>query len=296
MTLRQLEYLLEVVRQGSFTAAATALHVSQPTLSQQVRALEAEVGGPLLWRDRGPVRPTPAGKALLGHAQASVSSARRALENARRAVNAEPRALTLATVRSLASAVLPETLTRWHEQRPDVSIRLQEFASRVQVADAVAAGEADLGVGPLPPDWPGARIELGWEQLVLVLPSGDPLAHGEHDLTLDALAGREWVFYDEGHGLGEQALKACRAAGFEPQIAVRTAQVEAAARLAVAGLGPALVPIKNVGAELTPHVRGIDPPVAWRVWAYVAADELSDLTAEFTRVLVEGPWQRRARQ
>jgi DNA-binding transcriptional LysR family regulator len=294
MTLRQLEYLLAVAQSGSFTAAATRLHVSQPTLSQQIRALEAEVGGALLERPPGAVRLTPAGRALVGDAQAAVTSARRALSAGRRAIRAAPQMLTMATVRSLAAAVLPATIKRWHELHPDVSIRLLEFANRGLVTEAVVDGRADLGIGPLPQDWHGTRIELGWEQLVLVMPLSDPLAHAAHDLSLEALSGREWVLYDEGHGLGEQALAACRAAGFEPQWAVRTAQVEAAARLAAAGIGPALVPIKNIPPDLAQHVRGVDPPVSWRVWAYVTGEEFSDVAGAFTDILVEGPWQRRA--
>lgn len=292
MTLRQLEYLLAVAQTGSFTAAAAALLVSQPTLSQQIRALEAEVGGPLLERLPRGVQLAPAGKALLGDAQAAVASARRALLAGRRAVNAIPQTLTLATVGSLAVAVLPATIKRWHEQVPDVSIRLLEFANRRQVAEAVLEGSADVGVGPLPGDWHGVRYELGWEQLMLVLPMNEPLAHAGTELTLEALAERQWVLYEEGHGLAEVAWDACRAAGFEPQCAVRTAQVEAAARLAAAGIGPSLVPIKNVPPDLLHHVRGIDPPVAWRVWAYMAAAEVSATSAAFAEMLVDGPWQR----
>ena len=87
---------------------------------------------------------------------------------------------------------------------------------------------------------------------MLVMPLGDPLAQGGQDLSLESLSGRQWVLYEEGHGLGEQALQACRAAGFEPEWAVRTAQVEVAARLAAAGIGPALVPIKERPARAPP--------------------------------------------
>lgn len=292
MTLRQLEYLLAVARSGSFTAAAAQLHVSQPTLSQQIRALEEEVGGTLLQRPPGPVLLTPAGRALIGDAQAAVTSARRALSTGRRAIRAAPQMLTLAAVRSLAAAVLPATVKRWHELQPDVRIRLLEFPNRKQVTEAVVEGLADLGIGPLPRDWQGGRIELGWEQLVLIMPLTDPLAQSGRDLSLEGLSGREWVLYDEGHGLGEQVLEACRAAGFEPQWAVRTAQVEAAARLAAAGIGPALVPRLNVPPDLSQHVRGVVPPVSWRVWAYVIGPEFSVVAEAFTDVLVEGPWQR----
>jgi DNA-binding transcriptional LysR family regulator len=75
MTLRQLQYLVTVVDEGSFARAAPALYVSQPTLSQQIRALEAEIGGPLLERLARGARPTPAGEALLPAAWGGVVAA-----------------------------------------------------------------------------------------------------------------------------------------------------------------------------------------------------------------------------
>lgn len=294
MTLRQLEYLVAVARTGSFTLAADELHVSQPTLSQQIRALEREVGGMLIERLPRGIRLTPAGRAMCGDAQATLASARRALSNTRRAIASEPRAITVATVRSLAVAVLPPAVKRWHELQPEVSVAMLELASRRDVAAAVQDGLAELGIGPLPDGWLGARTELGWEQLVLVLPTSDPLLQSSGDLRLEALAGRDWVLYEPGHGLGDQALAACRAAGFEPHAAVQTAQVEVAARMAAAGVGPALVPIKNVPPELAPNVRAVDPPVTWRVWAYTIARLFEPTVAAFTAVLAEGPWQRNA--
>lgn len=294
MTLRQLEYLVAIAETGSFTLAATRLHVSQPTLSQQIRTLELETGVQLIERLSRGVRLTPAGKAMYAEAQATLASARRALESSRRAAAQEPQLLTLATVRSLAAAVLPVTVKRWRERHPEMSVRMLEFASRVQVAAAVREGRADLGIGPLPDEWPGVRVELGWEQLVLVLPPSDPVARTTGDVRLQELATRDWVLYEAGHGLGDQALAACQAAGFEPQPAVQTASVEVAARLAAAGIGPALVPIKNVPGDLLQNVRWIDPPVTWRVWAYTIADTFSRPAAGFARILVEGPWQRRS--
>ena len=294
MTLRQLEYLVTVAQTGSFTVAASQLHVSQPTLSQQIKALELEVGTALIERLPRGIRLTAPGRAMFGDAQATLASARRVLSSCRRAVTDEPQMISLATVRSLAAAVLPATVKRWHELRPEMSISMLEFASRKQAAAAVRDGRADLGIGPLPEDWSGARLELGWEQLILVLPSNDPLARTSGDIRLEALSGRDWVLYEEGHGLGDEALAACHAAGFEPQCAVQTAQVEVAARLAAAGIGPSLVPIKNVPPDLAQNIRGIDPPVTWRVWAYTLAAEFSAIDSAFAEVLVTGPWQRGA--
>jgi DNA-binding transcriptional LysR family regulator len=294
MTLRQLEYLVAVAQTGSFTEAALRLHVSQPTLSQQIRALEREVGAPLIERMSRGLRLTPAGKAMFGDAQAALASAHRALDNTRRAVASESQMVTLATVRSLAAAVLPSTVKRWHEIHPEVTVSMREFASRHEAADAVREGTAELGIGPLPDGWSGAHAEMGWEQLILVLPANDPLAGTSGDIRLETLANRDWVLYEDGHGLGDQAVTACHDAGFDPIGAVWTAQIEVAARLAAAGIGPALVPIRNVPPDLQQYVRAIDPPISWRVWAYGLSDDFSPTVKAFAAVLLEGPWQRQA--
>jgi DNA-binding transcriptional LysR family regulator len=72
---------------------------------------------------------------------------------------------------------------------------------------------------------------------------------------------------------------------------VQTAQVEAAARLAAAGVGPALLPVKNVPPDLRAHARRLERAVAWRVFAFVAEPEFPALAAAFVDVLAEGPWQ-----
>jgi DNA-binding transcriptional LysR family regulator len=293
MTLRQLEYLLAVADSGSFTLAAERLHVSQPALSQQVQALEAEVGGPLLDRVPHPVRLTAAGRALAGEARAALASSRRGLDAARHVVGGRTQTLAIATVRSLAVSMLPPAIRRWRERRPGVPVSLREYAHRALVRRALQSGHGDLGVGPVRPDWPGARRQLGWDEFVVILPLDDPLAHTSGPVALEALAGRDWVVFEEGHGLAEHAASACRAAGFEPRAMVQTAQVEAATRLAAAGAGPALVPAKNVPSDLLAHARRLERPIAWRVWAFAAEPEFPEPAAAFVEVLVDGPWQQR---
>src|SRR5688572_24156907 len=113
MTLRQLEYLVAVVDEGSFGRAAPRLYVSQPTLSQQIRALEAEVGGPLLERLARGVRPTPAGEALLPPGRAALAAAERARRAARMVLNLEAGELEIDTIGTVALGMLPRVLRRW---------------------------------------------------------------------------------------------------------------------------------------------------------------------------------------
>lgn len=292
MTLRQLEYLIAIAQAGSFAAAAAKVGVSQPTLSQQIRALEDEVGAPLVSRtSRGAVL-TPAGRAFVPDANAALSSARRALANGRRVGTAAPQTLRVATVQSLVVAVLPTVIKRWIETYPAVSIHIQECEHRRQVAEMVLADKVDLGIGPLPEAWRGAHVELGWEQLALVLPSNDPLLHAGSRIGLDALAQRDWVLLDEWNGILEPLLLACRSVGFDPTPAVRTEQIEAASRLAAAGIGPTLVPINNVPADLAANLKMTDPPIAWKVWAYMSVPHFKGSAAQFVSMLSDGPWQK----
>src|SRR5690349_21795767 len=145
-TLRQLEYLATVVDTGSFTRAAELLHVTQPALSHQIRALERSVGGPLL--ERAPVRPTPMGRALLPHARAALAEAGRARAAARRAAALDEAELRVATVFSVTLGVLPPALRAWRAAHPGVRVRLAEHRHAAELAAAMTAGEADLAVGP----------------------------------------------------------------------------------------------------------------------------------------------------
>jgi len=167
-TLRQIEYWLAAVEEGSFGRAARRMHVSQPSLSQQVKVLEAELGGELLERLPEGIRLTPAGKEFLPHARDTVAAAGQAVRAARAALEMRGGELEIATVRSIAVGILPDLIDTWRERFPGSSVRPREFSNRNLAEDAVAAGEVDIGIGPPPPDWVGSLRRIGWEELVVL--------------------------------------------------------------------------------------------------------------------------------
>src|SRR3954470_16779288 len=127
-TLRQLEYLVTVVDTGSFTPAPHLLHVSQPALSHQVRALERDSGGPLLERLPRSVRLTPMGRAMLPHARAALAEADRARTAApAAAAGLDAGEVLVAVVYSVTLGVLPPVLRAWRRDHPLVRVRLLEF-------------------------------------------------------------------------------------------------------------------------------------------------------------------------
>ncbi|EIV92293.1 LysR family transcriptional regulator [Frankia sp. QA3] len=285
-TLRQLEYLVRVVDEGSFTRAAELLHVSQPALSHQVRALERAVGGALLERLPRTVRLTPMGRALLPHARAALADAERARCAARRAAGLERGEVQIATVYSVTLGVLPPVLRAWHQAHEGVRVRLFEHRHAEELAEAMLAGQADLAIGPPPPPaWHGPVRPLGEEEFVVVLPPDDPaVPAATTQVELGRLAARDWVHYAPGHGLADVLDRAAADAGFRPRAAVRTEQTATAPILAAAGLGPALVPASIVPAPFGGRVLRVDPPLRRPLAAY-SRDEPDVLSAAFLGLL-----------
>lgn len=282
-TLRQLEYLVTIVEQGSFTRAAESLHVTQPALSHQIRALERSLGGELLERLPRSVRLTPIGRATVPYARAALADAERARCAARQAAGLQQGELEIATVYSISLGLLPAALRAWGRAYPEVHIRLFEHRHGDELRDATASGQADLAIGPTPERWDGPVHELGVEEFVVVVDTADPAGERE-EVELAALAKRRWVHYAPGNGLGDVLDSACAAAGFQPRAAVRTEQTAAAPGLAAAGLGPALVPANVLPDSFDGRVLRPQPPVTRTLAAYTRHDP-DPLTAEFIEVL-----------
>ena len=290
-TFRQMAYWLAIVEEGSFTRAAARMHVSQPSLSQQVRALEEELGGELLERLPRSVRLTSAGKAFLSHARAAVHSADRAVRSAREALQLKTGELEISTVRSIAVGLLPDVIQSWREHYPGTYVRLHEFTHRRLAEDAVREGVSDFGIGPPPIKWAGPVCRLGWEEFKIVLPHDDPLADRD-TISLAELADREWVMFDADNGLYDLVVAACATGStppFMPRPAVLTSQVEAAARLASAGVGPALVPENAVPSDLNAAVVRADPPIGRELTVYARAD-WTPLGKAFLELMRARPW------
>jgi DNA-binding transcriptional LysR family regulator len=272
------------VEEGSFTRAAPRVGITQPSLSQHVRALELELGGAVLERLPRGVAVTAAGRSLLPEARAALRAVERGRHAARAALALEAGELEIATVLSMAVGLLPRYIRLWLQRHPHVGIRLQEFRHRSLLEQAVEQGVADFAIGPLPlRAWDGPLERVSWEEFVVVAPPGDPLSLRRR-VRLEELSDREWVLYHPDHGLAGILEEVCRRAGFSPRGTVRTSQAEGAARLASAGVGPALVPDNIVLPGIEGSVLRLDPPLVRDVAVY-ARTEWSITASAFVDVL-----------
>jgi DNA-binding transcriptional LysR family regulator len=294
MNLMQMRYFLAIADEGSFTRAADRLLVAQPSLSQQIKRLERELGGALLERLPTGVRLTAAGKEFIEEARQSVTHADRAQRNARCAFGLQAGELEVATVTSVAFGVLPPAFELWHTRHPSIRIALREFTHRQGLDDAVRAGLGDIAVGPRPTSWQGPVVSLGWEEFVVVLPPSDPLLESPRGIALEELSDRNWVLFGSDHGLTQLIQSACAQAGFVPRGTAQTGQVAAAAHLAACGLGVTMVPRNVVPHELVAGVRSLRPLLVRELVAFTRQSR-PPLAQAFLDALVELPWMQRPR-
>jgi DNA-binding transcriptional LysR family regulator len=285
MTLQQLQYVLAAIRYGSFSAAADALHLAQPSLSEQVRRLEAELGVALFQRvGRGLVL-TEAGRALRPHAEAALADVERVRESvgAIRELRGGLAAFgTFGTARTYLGIDLVEDFRRSH---PDVRVRIVGQNSSDTVA-AIRTGELEAGLVVLPIDDRGLTVRPAMRDEVLYV-SVDP-DRLTRAMTIARLATAPLILSEASWGSDDptrrQLSELAQREGvtIEPQIDVE--DVEVALELAARGLGDTIAP-RGMLRRLAPDSLGWVPFAApiYETFAFTWRREaqLSPATREF---------------
>ncbi|MGD3111886.1 LysR family transcriptional regulator [Streptomyces sp. YGL11-2] len=272
MELRQLEYLVAVAEEASFTKAAARVFVTQPCVSAQIRRLERELGQDLIDRGGRTVQLTDVGAAALPHARAvlaAMDKVRSAVDDLTGLVRGQ---VAIGSVASSLSLKLPGLLADFSEKHSAVEISLSEGTTD-QLTDAVRAGRTDvaiIGLSTDPP--PGLDIQvIADESLVAAVNSDHPLA--EHtSITVEDVECHALMCLPAGSGLRTVADAAWAAAGARPRIAFEASDPRVLAQLASRGLGVAILPerfVRDNAPELhacqilSPHLRG-RLALAWR--------------------------------
>ncbi len=287
MNLQQLRSFVTVVDAGSFTAAARRLHVAQPSLSQSIRGLEAELGGELLERLPRALRLTAAGEAFLPNARAAVQAADDAAGLARRAIAIGPGNLCLAVGPSVPAPLVAAALARWAGGGdPERRVRWHDHPTQERVEEKARSGVGTVGLGLRPPAWEGPVVEVAREELVVAVAATDPLAAAGGPVALGTLAGRRWIGVDRDRAERDAVGAAFAAAGFLPREPYETSGPDAALRLVRAGIGVAIVPRTTAAAAPGVALVALEDPPALALCAFTdrpwTAPALDFLTALVT--------------
>src|SRR3954464_11688224 len=237
MTLQQLEYFLAAADHRTFSAAAAALHMAQPSMSEQIRRLEAELGAPLFVRARR-LELTEAGPPFRPGAARTLAAAQEARDSVREVRELESGTATFGTFGNAPYYLLSDLVQDFRKRYPNVRVRLIGQNSS-EVADAVRDGHLEAGLIVLPIDDRGLDVEPAIDDELLYL-SADPERVSE-PMTIERLADAPLILYDARFGSDDptrrQLAERAQRAGvtIEPQIEVE--YVEAALDLAARGLG-----------------------------------------------------------
>ncbi|MBN3728244.1 LysR family transcriptional regulator [Burkholderia sp. Ac-20379] len=249
MELRALRYFVEVVRQQSFTAAAEQMFVTQPTISKMVKALEDEIGSPLLLRDSRQMTLTDAGRIVYQRGQ-DVLAAQAQLQAELDDLAELGRGELTIGIPPLGGAAFTPAIAAFRQRYPNIELKLYEQGART-IETALAAGELELG-GVLEPVDPAVFDVLRMVRAPLWLVARRGARWDREDaVPLADLAGEPFVFYAEALALHQAVLDACAQAGFTPSIVSRSGHWDFMAALVQAGVGIALLP--------EPYCRRLDP-------------------------------------
>jgi LysR family hydrogen peroxide-inducible transcriptional activator len=267
MNLRDLEYLIALAETGHFGRAAERCHVSQPTLSAQMRKLEEYLGVALVERRPKRVALTAAGEAVVQHARRMLQDADdiRGLTRASQDPLSGP--LKVGLIPTLGPYLLPRVAPRIAKALPKISLLLHEYQT-APLVERTLAGELDLAILALPADTKGLVTRPLFEESFLVaMPASHRLAAKKHVKASD-LEGEKLLLLEEGHCLRDQALEVCAHVGTEEQ-AFRGTSLETLRQMVASGLGLTLLPGLAAGGPFASArrlaVRPFAPPSPHRV-------------------------------
>ncbi|WP_438290056.1 LysR family transcriptional regulator [Streptomyces sp. HUAS TT7] len=244
MQFQQLLYFVAVAETRHFTRAAERVHVSQPSLSQQIKALENELGAELFSRARGNIALTDAGEALLPLARRILADADTARIEVQELAQLRRGRVRLGATPSLCTGLLPDVLRAFHDRHPGIQLLIEEGGSHDLVRE-LARGALDLAliVLPLPAGSPAlTTIELLQEDLVVVSSPAEAPPGSGSSVRIADLRDAPLVMFRHGYDLRELTVAACRAEGFEPAFTVEGGEMDAVLGFVRAGLGVAVVP------------------------------------------------------
>jgi LysR family hydrogen peroxide-inducible transcriptional activator len=254
MDLRQLEYFTAIVKEGSLTEAAKRCRVAQPSLSQQLRALEEELGEPLVLRKPRGVEPTAAGRILLEHANRVLEEARLLRERFTKRRETNEGSLVFGMIPTIAPYLLPRLLGPFREAFPMIDVQVRE-ARTSGLIQQVVDGTIEFAIlsDVTPQDrkkWSLHVRELFREPLMLAVPVSHPLASAQQAPKPENLLPETLIHLRDGHCLTDRTLKVCRLEKLDPKL--ECDQLETALAMVAAGMGTAVVPELAVRSRPVP--------------------------------------------
>lgn len=274
---KQLLIFKTIVEVGSFTRAGRRLGLSQPAISQHVRALERHLGLPLLLRLGKSARPTPAGEVLLQYARQVLGRIEEAERVLAEASGGQAGVLRLGAGGAACHHLLPPVLREFRSRFPKVDLQITS-GHTARTLGRLLEGDIDLGLVTLPVRADKVRVtELGRDELVVIVPTDHAWA-ARRRVAAGELAGQPLVLYERQSHATDLIMRALLEAGVFPRVAMEIDHLEAVKEMVRAGLGLAVVPewaIRGEVAAGTLKAISLGKTGLWRACGLVTLEQTS---------------------
>ena len=290
MELHDLRYFVAVAEDLHFGHAAKRLHMTQPALSRQIQALEAELNMQLFQRTKRTVQLTMAGHTFFEEAKQILTHTERAIQKTQQVARGEVGQLRLSFTASALRSIVPEVVPVFRKRHPDVQLTMNECCTHSQVT-ALTEHQIDVGLLYPPVDETVLTLQaLTDEVWIVALPKGHYLAEHQY-LTLAALANEAFILHPRQAGptFYNQIIHLCEQAGFYPDVVQEVETSQTRVGLVAAGMGITFVPdyLQTVGDTQVVYrqLQGSAPKLQLAV-AH-RRDNLSPIVQQFLHVVAE---------
>ncbi|HEU4654461.1 MAG TPA: LysR substrate-binding domain-containing protein [Steroidobacteraceae bacterium] len=241
MNLRDLRYLVALADTRHFGRAAQRCHVSQPTLSAQIKKLENYLGVQLIERHPRRVALTETGAKIVSLARRMIQESDEIISLARNEHDPLSGRLNVALIPTVGPYLLPLVTRRLRKQLPRLKLMLYEYQTE-RLLEKLRAGDIDLGVLALPVNLDGLDSrDLYVEPFTLAVPNTSPIAKKPH-VKLEDIADETLLLLEDGHCLRDQALDVCSRIDVRESDDYRATSLETLRQMVAAGLGVTLLP------------------------------------------------------
>ncbi|HJT22107.1 MAG TPA: LysR substrate-binding domain-containing protein [Nitrospira sp.] len=248
MELRHLRYFMAVARAKNFTRAAETLHVSQPSLSVQIRDLEEEIGTPLFDRLGRTVELTQAGAVFLEHAERAMRELEQAAQLVRELHGAHRGKLVVGTLATVNSYLIPPLVSKFKQRFPGIHLQVHSQPS-ADIVEGVLANRLDLGLCLLPISHDRlATVRLFEERLVLVTPADHPVSRAR--IRMQELGGLPLVLMPADYCLRKMVEAECAKARVETDVVLEMTSPEGILEAVENGAGLSILPELYVRGRL----------------------------------------------
>lgn len=274
MELKQLRMFVAVAEELHFGRAADRMHITQPSLSAHIRALEDDLGVQLLYRTTRAVSLTSAGHAFLPQARSTLASAATAMATARGSSHSVEDFIKLGCIDSVTAELLPSAIKKFREHYPNVQFRMLEMLSG-QAIQSMYRRMIDVAFTQVAVDndiFSSKRVLV--EQLYVAVNSAHPLAQQEGDATLASIAIEPMIISARSHRpvIFDLVYEFMRSHGLEPNVLQEVSENQTSMAMVNAGLGVAIVPswVKDRGydgvsfIELPGKPPAVETHLIWR--------------------------------